>query len=72
MWSNDVPAGAPSASPATGDQTDTCATCERPVSGTLRCDECVRREWSRLRAEMGEDWYAQHRLWDRQAAGGDV
>jgi len=42
---------------------DTCPTCGgAPGPGkTGRCAACVEGEWTKLRAEMGEDWYRRHR-----------
>jgi hypothetical protein len=55
-----VSAAAPGPGAAAGDTCPTCGGAPGPGK-TGRCATCVDEEWTKLRAEMGEEWYHRHR-----------
>jgi len=55
-----VSAAVPGPGAVAGDTCPTCAGAPGPGK-TGRCAACVEGEWTKLRAEMGEDWYRRHR-----------
>jgi len=66
MWETPVPGDdTPEATPASAVRTvaiDTCPTCGgAPGPGkTGRCAACVEGEWTKLRAERGDEWVRRH------------
>jgi len=55
-----VSAAAPSLGVAASDTCPTCGGAPGPGK-TGRCATCIEEEWTKLRVEMGEEWYRRHR-----------
>ena len=75
MWDETTPrTPAPSDAPGHDDYrargaSGHCPLCGQPTGGALICVPCSDNIWDRLRAGMGEEWYARHAAY-RPSQGG--